>query len=407
MKRNILVALLTLASSSALAAGDSPDPQQTPPTETSPTGAKLPSPSNTESATTTTTTKPVETPKKKEESSWFDKVKLSGRAYLRYSYELAPGAQNFNEFALDRLYLQSEYFATDKVRFQATLDAADTRNSTGNNVFLAETKYAFAEVKDVLAPGVWFRGGIIPLAFVPYEEDLWGYRVQGLVALDRWGYQTSSDLGVAVGGNLPAKHGSFQVNVNNMEGYKAKEIGKRKELQARLTVNPLASLGGWAAGLFVTGYGSYGEYDDTGLHPRTRSRVLGQVGIQTAQLTLAGDYFVVRDTNAKAKARFSSVGTDSVVSGQGVSIFGALNMGLFAHPADSVELVWRYDHIDPDKDVDANSLNLYIAGAAYKWTKTIKTLADYEAVTYAANFTSPGVGKAPERRLKLQTEFRF
>lgn len=419
MKRNLFVALVTLASAPALAqtadAPVTPAPQaaeapvvpatQTPSTVTSPTGAMLPSPSATETSKDTTTTQPVEAPKKAE-SSWTDKVKLSGKAYLRYSYELNEAAQNANQFAIDRLYLQSEFFATDKVRFQATLDAGDTRNTGGNQVLLAETKYAFAEVKDVLVQGLWVRGGLIPLAFVPYEEDLWGYRLQGPVALDRWGYQTSADFGLAVGGSLPNKYGSFQVNVNNGEGYKALELGKRKELQARLTLNPLASLGGLPAGIFVTGYGSYGFYDDTGLDPRTRSRVLGQVGIQSAYLTLAGDFFVTRDSNAKVKGRFT-VGTEPIVTGNTLSVFGVLNFGLFTPSADRVELVGRYDHVDPDTALERNSFDLYIAGVTYKWNKALKTLVNYEAVAYDPDFGGPSANKQTEQRLKVQTEFKF
>ncbi len=384
MKRNLLVALVALLSAPALAqSADPSSPSATPP-------AAQP--------------QPAETPKK-DTSSWTDKVKLSGKAYLRYSYELNQEAQNANQFNLDRLYLQSEFFATDKVRFQVTLDAGDTRNSTGNQVFFAETKYAFAEVKDVLGQGLFLRAGIVPLAWVPYEEDLWGYRVQGPVEMDRWGYITSADLGLAFGGSLPSKYGSIQVNVSNGEGYKATEIAKRKELQARLTINPLASMGGMAAGLFVTGYGSYGAYDDAGLSPRAKSRVIGQVGIQSAPLTLAVAYAVARDPNAKVKGRFT-VGSDSIVTGNGFTAFGVLNMGALAPAADGVELFARYDGLDPDKDSDNNNVNLLIAGVGYKWNKQIKSLIDYENVGYGSA-VGGDTPKPTESRIKLQTEFKF
>ena len=41
------------------------------------------------------------------EEAWYDRVKLSGKTYLRYSWDLASSS-NFNEFAIDRIYLQSE-----------------------------------------------------------------------------------------------------------------------------------------------------------------------------------------------------------------------------------------------------------------------------------------------------------
>jgi hypothetical protein len=333
-------------------------------------------------------------------------VKLSARAYLRYSYELGEEARNANQFNIDRLYFQSEFFATDRVRFQITLDAGATRNAAGNQVFLAETKSAFIEVKDVLGPGLYLRAGILPLAWIPYEEDLWGYRVQGPLAMDRWGYLTSSDFGLAVGGPLPSKYGSFQVNVVNGEGFRFAELGKRKELQARLSVNPLASMGGLPAGLFVTGYGSYGEYDDPGLPVRTKSRVLGQVGLQSTALTVAGAYVIARDANARVKGRFT-VGPEDLVKGQGLYGFAVLNVGALSPAAEGVDLLARYDHLDPDTVLDNDDVDLLIAGAGYRWNKNIRSLLNYETVSYGTDVGGVDTSRPAEKRVKLQTEFRF
>jgi hypothetical protein len=236
LKRSLLVSFLALAAVPALA--QTPDTAAQPPAAASPPAG--------------------ETPKKEAATSWTDKVKLSARAYLRYSYELGEAARNNNQFNIDRLYVQSEYLATGKVRFQITLDGGATRNSAGNQVLFVETKSAFLEVKDLLGPGLYLRAGLLPIAWISYEEDLWGYRLQGPLTMDRWGYIPSADLGLVVGGPLPSKYGSFQVNVSNGEGFRFTELGKRKELQARLTLNPLASMGGILARVFVTGYGSYG-----------------------------------------------------------------------------------------------------------------------------------------------------
>jgi hypothetical protein len=382
LKRHLLVSLLALASVPAFGQAPEPSPPAAPPAPV------------------------AEAPKKEAASSWTDRVKLSAKAYLRYSYELGEAARNANQFNIDRLYFQAEFLATDKVRFQITLDAGDTRNATGNQVFFAETKSAFIEVKDVLAPGLYLRAGILPLAWIPYEEELWGYRVQGSLPMDRWGYLTSSDIGLAVGGPLPSKYGSFQVNVVNGEGYKSLELNKRKELQARLSLNPLASLGGLPAGLFVTGYGSFGEYDDAGLAARVKSRVMGQVGLQSTPVTLAAAYVVARDANSKVSGRYT-VSADSIVRGQGLYAFGVLNVGALAPAADGVDLFARYDHLDPDKDLDRDNVDLLIAGVGYRWNKNVKSLIDYETVGFGTDVGGVDANRPAEERVKLQTEFKF
>jgi hypothetical protein len=392
VKRTLLATLIALGSIPALA-----QPAATP----APAPAPVPTSS---SAPPAEAAPPAERPKA--DSSWTEKVKLSARAYLRYSYELGEAARNANQFNVDRLYLQGEFFATDKVRFQLTLDAGATRNATGNQVLFAETKSAFIEVKDVLGPGLYLRAGILPLAWIPYEEDIWPYRVQGQLPMDRWGYITSADFGLALGGPLPSKYGSFQVNVVNGEGFRFVELGKRKELQARLTLNPLASMGGLPAGLFISGYGSYGRYDDAGLPAREKTRVIGQAGLQSKPLKVAVAYAVVRDANARVSARYT-VGAEDIVRGQGIYAFAVLDVGELAPAAAGVDLLARYDSLDPDTDLENNGVNLFIAGVGYRWTQGIKSLLNYETVSYGGDVGGVDTNRPEERRIKVNTEFRF
>jgi hypothetical protein len=392
LKRSLLTTLFLLTSCSALAQSQG-----------APDAAAAPSASSTETGKPSPTTPVAEASK---EPSWTEKVKLSARAYLRYSYELGEEARNANQFTLDRLYFQGEFSATSRVRFQITLDAGATRNATGNQVFFAETKSAFIEVKDLLMPGTYLRAGILPLAWIPYEEDLWGYRVQGPLSMDRWGYLTSADVGLAFGGTLPSKYGSFQVNVTNGEGFRSVEPGKRKELQARLSLNPLASLGGLPAGLFITGYGSYGRYDDKDLAARDRSRVVGEVGLKAPAVTVAAAYVRARDPNAKLSSRYT-LSADSMAHGQGMYAFGVLDVGALTPSLRGVDLLVRYDALDPDTELENNDVNLLIAGVGYRWNPNIKSLINYETVSYGADVGGVDTHKPAEQRIKVQTEFRF
>ncbi|MGZ3459883.1 MAG: hypothetical protein ACXU86_15415, partial [Archangium sp.] len=209
-----------------------------------------------------------------------------------------------------------------------------------------------------------------------------------------------------VGGALPSKYGSWQANVSNGEGYKAAELAKRKEVQARFTLNPLASLGGMAAGLFVTGYGSFGEYDDAGLGARVKSRVIAQAGIQSQPLLLVVDYYNMRDANPKVSNRFT-VGPESIVHGQGLSAFGVLNVGALVPAVGGLDLLARYDLIDPDTTVENNETRLFIGGVGYRFTPAVKGLIDYEAQSYASDVGGPGTHKPTTSRLMVQAEVRF
>ena len=67
----------------------------------------------------------------------------------------------------------------------------------------------------------------------------------------------------------------------------------------------------------------------------------------------------------------------------------------------------RYDHLEPDRVVENDTLNLLIAGVGYRWNKNIRSIANYETLSYGADVGGVGTNKPAEKRLKLQTEFKF
>lgn len=400
MKRTLLAAALTLSATTALAQQAEPQPsipsaQQGAPAQATPPPA--------ESGQTTRTTEPSQ-PKASATagSSWIDKVKLSGKSYLRYSYETTGPKENQNAFAIDRLYLQGEFQLLKNLRFQATLEAGDLREG-GTDYFDVATKYGFLELKDLLGAGTYVRGGLLPLAWNSYEEDLWGYRVASPVAMDRWGYVTSSDLGLSVGGALPSKSGSWQVNVNNGEGWKKVELGKRKELQARLTLNPLASLGAVPAGFFLTGYASYGNYDDAKGPSSIKQRLIGQVGYASKPLTAAVEYVATRDPSTKTSSRFAVDAARTESRGRGVSAFAVLGVDALAGgSAPPLDLIARYDWIDPDTGFAANEERLFIGGLGYRVLPGLKSAVTYERASYGTAANKPS-----DSRVKLLAEVKF
>lgn len=333
-------------------------------------------------------------------SSWTDRISLSGKTYLRYTWQLDEAAGNANAFAIDRLYLQSEYRFTDRLLAQVTLEAGDLREGGGGPLDVV-TKYLFFEAKDLGFTGTYLRVGQLPLAWVPYEEDLWGLRMQGSVFMDRAGYMTSTDLGIAFGGKLPMSYGSFQVDVGNGEGWKSPELFKRKAIEARLTVNPLASMGGVVANLFLSGFGYYGGYDNAGFTEHARQRYIGQVGYHDEDLTLAAEYAFLTDASAALSKRYD-LGYTSVAHGVGFSAFGVLGLVKFSPVARGWDLFARFDHIDPETSVADNEVSTVIGGLGWRWNKHARTIVDFEA-----NLPSSRAGGLTNAIVQAQMEIKL
>jgi hypothetical protein len=337
-------------------------------------------------------------------SAWYDRVKLSGVTFLRYSVELTPSGglpANFNEFNFDRIYLTSEFQISDHLLANATIEAGDIRSSgTGN--FMIAPKLVYLEAKDLGYAGTYLRAGLVQTGWVPYADGLWGYRVVSPSFMDRWGYLTSTDLGLTAGGPLPAKYGSWQLNLINGEGWKVRELGKRKEGQVRLVVKPLASLGGIPAGFFVGGFGDIGGYDDVKLTVHTKRRVIGQVGFQNERLTVAFNYTLAQDASEKYASKYAVMPAGDTANMTGLDAVAVLNLGLFAAAASDAELFARAEQLDPDVQVADNDVQMLQVGGSYRVNKYLRLVGDWERVVYGPANNLPN-----ESRLKVHAEAKF
>ena len=84
------------------------------------------------------------------------------------------------------------------------------------------------------APGdITWKFGMIQTPWVGREEDLWGYRMQGTIAVDRNKFLSSSDVGVS--GDTRLMDGALDLNVGiyNGESYSKLEGDQRKDLMVR------------------------------------------------------------------------------------------------------------------------------------------------------------------------------
>ncbi|HEY8104675.1 MAG TPA: porin, partial [Gemmatimonadales bacterium] len=166
-------------------------------------------------------------------------VTVGGVGYAQYLYQLHKDSvtnSNLNNFDVTRAYINVIGKFSSGVGARITPDIY--RNADGSLAF--RLKYAFASWTPEGSP-LTLNLGETQTPWLDWEEALWDYRMQGTMAMDRAGYITSSDFGLAVDGNWGFDKVNLQAGVYNGEGYKGGLGDQRKDLEARLSVRLLGT----------------------------------------------------------------------------------------------------------------------------------------------------------------------
>ncbi|HKN00293.1 MAG TPA: hypothetical protein VJX23_07225 [Candidatus Binataceae bacterium] len=193
-----------------------------------------------------------------------------------------PGPQNnlFNSFDITRAYLNFLFFPTDGLTLRVTPDVyrsigGSTAPAIGNATTYSTNldgslnyrlKYAYIDYNKLfnfLQPmkGDSIQAGALPNVFIPWSEDLFGFRY---VTLSPWNYYglSSGLLGIQVGG--PLKFGSkniqyvdYGIGVYDNATYKSYEQTNTKQFMSRISVYPFGAK--WRFdGLGLTWFYDYG-----------------------------------------------------------------------------------------------------------------------------------------------------
>jgi hypothetical protein len=350
--------------------------------------------------------------------SWGIRTDSAARATL--------GGKSPNQFSLDRAYLTVRMPAGDNAAIRVTTDVFQQTNSTSGAYYggwVMRIKYGYVQytaLRGALGAGSNLTGriGVLHTVVIDHQEAFWP-RYLSQVALERNGFMSSADAGLAGLLTLGDKWGELYATVVNGSGYAAVERDRFKDFAVRLSLTPLAnhqsmspiwkSLAvtpwyskGWnpsafaAGGTNQVGPGENGAVTDGlrkdryGIFAGVKDRRV-TAGVEWAQRNDAGD----GPTNGNTQA-VPRVVTDS--TGRLVDGFLLLRPFELLDPArpSGLQLVGRYDRYTPNTSPasatyggSTPSYDYWVLGASYDLTQRFTMALDWQ-VQKPVGFPAPG-----------------
>jgi len=256
---------------------------------------------------------------------WFKKISIGTLVYGYYGFWShtgfgpqfmdanqqwpGPGNSTFNEFAINRTYIDLKFTPVDDVSMRITPDmyamvntgakctatspvkcTASSGDTVGQNSGWAQTndgnlglrlKYAYLDYntffeKVLKVPAMrddQFTFGQQPNPLVDWEEHLWGFRY---TALTPWNYTSISSAQVGASMKGPIKvneiqYADYDVGVYDDASFHALEQSATKQVMGRVTINPFGAKSRYDSfgltGFYDFGYKNSCTPDDNSITP--------------------------------------------------------------------------------------------------------------------------------------------
>lgn len=288
----------------------------------------------------------------KPKPGWEANTQISGRMYYNISHidakrdgdKVAPSGTGFD---IKRFYLGVDHKFNDMFSANLTTDVQYNSAESLTQVYIKKA-YLQTKFNDLFV----LRLGSADLPWVPYVEDIYGYRFVENTIADRTKYATSADWGA----HLLGKYGIFayQLSVVNGAGYKNPTRGKSVDVEGRVSASYEGfnvAIGGYNGKLGKDVEGGAGVH-----HTASRFDVLG--AYVQPRYRIGVEYFSARDWN-----NVTTVASDK---SDGVSVFGNYNF------TPKIAAFGRWDHVNPSKTVNDNlNENYFNVGLNYQPTKIV------------------------------------
>ena len=379
----------------------------------------------------------------------FGKVKIGGTFYGFYSVfpqtgfgpqtldntDIYPGPGNngYNEFNINRTYINILYTPTDAITLRFTpnvyrevgaataqkLGATSGAGASINGNLSFRLKYAYFDLNKLFSKSKAFGKdkltfGQTQQPLTDWEENLYGYR---FVNLTQWNMLSLSStyIGVKLHGPIQfngKQYIDYDIGVFNASSYHAYEIGERKQVMARVSFFPFGAESQFQ-GLGLTAFGNYG-YKDVAIDqltnvPITRLAFLAHYQSKSNDYGIAGEWDWGRNAfsagnlfsgsgpndffglGATQYAAFNSM-TAAILSGthtrqSGYSIFGHARIG-----KSPFYLFGTLDGFKPNTQVSNDPIDFrtVIGGISYHFGKNWQFAVDSKNIVYShSQFTFP------------------
>lgn len=298
-------------------------------------------------------------------SGWFSNTTIGGKAYINASNisQRTDGAKNAQDgFQTDvkRFYLTVDHKFDDTFSANLTTDFRYGSNGLSNDT-VVYVKKAYLQAK--LSPAFIVRAGAADLPWVPFVEDVYGYRFVENTLIDRTKYGTSADYGVHVLGTFGNGLISYAVSAIDGLGYKTRSRNSDTlDIEGRISAQPIKGV------IFaVGGYtGKLGKSVDGQPETNHRAKRFDALAAYSNHGIRAGvEYFKATDWN--------NVTTPAKDTSDGWSAFGSYaftpKLGVFG----------RYDWVNPNQRSNAPLKEHYFnVGVDYQPIKNLDVALVYK-----------------------------
>lgn len=326
-------------------------------------------------------------------------IDFSGVIYANYQYRGERGPnQAQNKFDVERAYLTFRMPAGDKASIRITADVFQQTNPANDAFYrgwVIRAKYAYLQYDFVKSPALGFLGrvGLLHNVVIDHVETFWP-RWISQTPVERAGFFSSSDAGVAALLTLPHKFGEVYANIVNGPGYTSRETDRFKDYAARLSLTPFGNaeskilraltLTGWtyqgavASRFAAGGAGQLGAVGSS--LPRTRSGAF--VGVRDPRLSAGIEFDTRKDGGENGSNTLAAPRVEIDSTGRLVAAFAVLKPFQLLNDKSTFPLgiVGRWDRFKPNT-ATSGYLNTVIAGLTWDLNKRTALSLDYQEQT--------------------------